>query len=167
MLAIGLIILGILTRLIPHAPNFSPLAAIALFAGVYLKGKKSFIVPLAIYLASDFIIGFHKTVFFCWGAIAIIALLGKSLKQHKTILNTFVYSVASATIFFLITNFGVWLSGYYPQTIAGLKECFIMALPFFRISLVSGLLYSLVLFGTYEIVNKLVKEKNIRSVLFS
>ncbi len=149
-LAILFIIIGVASRLIPHLPNFAPLAAIALFSGVYLKQKNAWLIPLGAFLISDLIIGLHSTIPFTWGSILLIYFLGKQLKKRKTVLNTISFTLASSFLFFLVTNFGVWLIGWYPRNLAGLVNCYISAIPFFRTSLISNFAYVVVFFGAYE-----------------
>ncbi|MBN3040072.1 MAG: hypothetical protein JW867_03000 [Candidatus Omnitrophica bacterium] len=149
-LAVLFIFFGVFSRLVPHLPNFSPLAAVALFSGVYLNRKHGYLLPLGIFILSDFIIGFHNTVFFTWSSIVLIYFIGSYLSTRKSAVNFFIYTLGSALVFFIITNFGVWLMGWYPRTMAGLGECFINALPFFRASLISNLLFVAVFFSIYE-----------------
>jgi hypothetical protein len=149
-LAIIFIILGVFSRLLPHVPNFSPLVAIALFAGVYCNKKHGYVLPLIIFVISDLIIGLHNTIIFTWASIVLIYLLGVRLRNRKTVVSTFFYTIGSSLLFFLITNFGVWLMGWYPRNPQGFIQCYIYALPFFRVSLVANCLYVAVLFGAYE-----------------
>ncbi len=150
MVAIVLITIGVLTRLIPHDANFSPLVGIALFSGVYLNKKHAYLIPLAIYVLSDIIIGLHSAIFFTWGSILLIYYLGSKLKRHKTIENIGLYTLISSILFFIITNLGVWLLGWYTYTLEGLIKCFILAIPFFRTSLLANFIYVGLLFSTYE-----------------
>ncbi len=131
-------------------PNFSPLVAIALFSGVYFKKRFSFLIPLLIYIISDIIIGLHATIVFTWSSIVIIYLAGKILARHKTPFTIALYTIFSSVFFFVFTNYGVWLLGWYPHTFSGLLQCYIAALPFFRTSLVANLIYAALLFGLYE-----------------
>ncbi|MFA7677377.1 MAG: DUF6580 family putative transport protein [Candidatus Omnitrophota bacterium] len=149
-LGILFIIIGIFSRVIPHVPNFSPLAAVALFSGLYINKKHGYLIPLAIYIISDAILGFHNTVVFTWLSIAIIYFLGVRLRQRKTAVNTIVYTLFSSILFFVITNFGVWAMGWYPPTVDGLIRCYVLAVPFFRMSLVANFAYVFVFFSSYE-----------------
>lgn len=151
-LAIIFITFGIFTRLIPHYPNFSPLVAVALFSGVYWNKKYGFLLPLGIYILSDLIVGLHGTIFFTWSSIILIYFMGTYLGKNKTFLRTAGFSISSSVLFFLITNFGVWLMGWYPHTLKGLGDCFYLAIPFFRASLIADLIYIGVLFGAYEYI---------------
>jgi hypothetical protein len=149
-LTIIFIVVGIFSRVIPHMPNFSPLVAVALFSGVYWNKKHGFLLPLGIYILSDLIIGLHNTVFFTWSSIVVIYFLGTYLKNKRTVTSTIVYAFISSVIFFIITNFGVWAMGWYPHTLNGFFQCFYLAIPFFRTSLLADLMYVGVLFGVYE-----------------
>jgi hypothetical protein len=143
------IIVGVFSRLLPHPPNFSPLVAVALFSGVYWNRKYGYLLPLGTYVISDLIIGLHNTVIFTWSSILLIYFIGTRLKRGN-IGSTVIYTLFSSFLFFIITNFGVWLLGWYPHTLRGLIECYILALPFFRTSLLADILFVGILFGTYE-----------------
>jgi hypothetical protein len=165
MLALSLILIGVLLRFVPHAPNFAPIAAIALFGGAYLNKKQSFFVPLLLMIASDAILGLHNTVAFTWGSFALIALLGYSMKQKPSAGRVAALSLASSLLFYVITNFGVWLMGWYPRTAQGLVDCYVMALPFLRDFTAATVIYSFALFGTYELIAKLTRDGKLASVL--
>ena len=134
MLAICLLVLGIFSRLIVHSWNFTPVIALALFGGVYLKKKQlAIMLPLALFAVTDMILGFHQMMFFTWGSVVLIAAMGLWVKKNKNLKTVLGGGLASAVLFYVVTNFGVWLvSGMYPHTWAGLSECFILAIPFFR-----------------------------------
>lgn len=149
-LALIFIFLGIFARIIPHIPNFAPVAAVALFSGLYWNKKYGFLIPLGVYMLSDFIIGLHDVVFFTWSSVLLIYFLGLNLRKHKTFSSMLLYTVFSSILFFMVTNFGVWLAGWYPPNLHGLAACYIYALPFFRISLLSNLAYMLLFCSAYE-----------------
>jgi len=151
MLAILLLAFGVISRLIIHIPNFTPVIALALFGGVYLRKQQAIILPVLMMIIADLFIGIDATFPFTWGSMALIALLGFGLRNHKTFSGIAGSSLLSAVLFFLITNFGVWLvQDTYPRTSAGFIECYVMAIPFFGSTLVSTVLYTAVLFGGYE-----------------
>ena len=129
MIAYILIIFGFLMRLVPHMPNFVPIAAIALFAGTYLDKRIVPWVPLAIMIVSDLIIGLHGVVFYTWGAFIVIGFMGLWLKENRTPGNIIAASLISAIFFFVVTNFGVWLA-WYPHTWEGFAACYVKAIPF-------------------------------------
>ncbi len=156
-LAVLFILVGVFSRLIPHLPNFSPLVAMALFSGVYLNKKNAWLLPLGIFLISDLIIGLHQVIFFTWGSIILIYFLGRYLRKRKSVANTLIFTLAGSFLFFLITNFGVWIMGWYPPNLAGLASCYLNALPFFRTSLISDFVYVVAFFGVYEYFTKKVE----------
>ena len=166
MIAYILILVGLLARLIPHVPNFVPVAAIALFAGAYLNKKYALWVPLLIMVLSDLIIGMHDVVLFTWGAFAVIALLGMFLKGRINLLNVFGGTIVAAILFYVVTNFGVWIA-WYPKTWVGFIDCYAKAIPFFRVTLVGNAVFSFVLFGAYELAKKFVGETKYKKVLLA
>ena len=121
-----MVMLAVATRLLPHPPNVAPIAGIALFAGHRFGDKRlAFVIPILCMFLSDLFLGFHSTLPFVYIAFIGISFLGVySKKIHNSTILT------SSTIFFIITNFGVWLLGY-PNTIAGFISCYTLALPFF------------------------------------
>ena len=167
MLAIALIVLGIITRFIPHTSNFTPVIAIALFSGFYLNKKYAILIPLSLMIVSDLFLGTHNMIIFTWGSVALIAIFGIIMQKRKSALVIAGSSLTCAILFFLITNFGVWLAGWYTHTFAGLINCYTMAIPFFRSTLLSTLSYTAVLFGTYEFIAKRVKNTRFASVLLT
>lgn len=150
MLALIIISFGILSRVIVHTPNFTPVLSLAFLAGMYLKGRQAVLVPLALMVISDFFIGFYgREMFLVWGSIILISILGIWLKERKSLVNVLSGSIISAVIFFIVTNFGSWLA-LYPHTIDGLRQCYILAIPFFRSTFVSTMAYSVVFYVAYE-----------------
>jgi len=166
MIAYILIILGFTMRLLPHSGNFVPVAAIAIFAGAYLDKRIVPWVPLAIMVLSDMIIGLHNMVIYTWGAFLLIGLLATWLKNNRSWGNIFAASILSAVLFFIITNFGVWIA-WYPHTIQGFSSCFINAIPFFRNTLVSNVAFTFVLFGAYELARRVAGETKYRPLLIA
>lgn len=151
MLAVGLLMLGVISRLIIHLPNFTPIIALALFGGVYLRKRQAVILPVLMMVIADLFIGIDATFPFTWGSMALIALIGLWVRKNKSFATVAGSSLLSPVLFFLVTNFGVWLvQNMYPHTFAGLVECYVMAIPFFGSTLVSTVVYTAVLFGGYE-----------------
>jgi len=146
---------GALMRLIPHWPNFTPIAAIALFGGTFLKRKDlAFMVPVAAMLISDLIIGFHSTMVPVYLSFIAIVGLGLLLQRRLTLVNTFACSLAASVLFYLVTNFASWSSGImpYPMNIAGLMQSYIAGIPFFFNGMMGDLFYTSVLFGMAYLV---------------
>ena len=131
---LSVILSGALLRLLPHWPNFTPIAAMALFAGSYLDRKKfAFAIPIAAMIISDLVIGLHNNMFAVYLSFAITVLIGIVIRKRLNAGSVVLASFSSSVIFFLITNFSVWIaSPFYPQTAAGLAECYMAGLIFFR-----------------------------------
>lgn len=150
-----MIFAGAVMRLIPHWPNFTPIAAIALFGGTFLKRKDlAFLIPVVAMLLSDLIIGFHSTMFAVYASFIAIVSLGMFLQSRLTVVNTISASLASSILFYLITNFASWTSGImpYPMNVAGLMQSYIAGLPFFFNGILGDLFYNSVLFGALYLV---------------
>ena len=155
MIVYGLIFLGIVSRLVPHPWNATPVMAIALFGGAYLSRRWSIVLPLVIVGLSDLLIGWHNTIPFTWSAFALTGLLGWWIREHASAWRIMSGSLIGSVLFFVVTNFGVWAVGeLYPRTIAGLWECYIAAIPFFRGTLLGDLTYTAVLFGSYALLTR-------------
>lgn len=149
----GLILLAAIMRLVPHWPNFTPIGAMALLGGAYLKNRsQAFIVPLAAMFLSDLVIGFHGGMLAVYIAFAVAVVLGMTLRNKVSVSRTALTALASSVIFFVVTNFAVWMSGsLYPKTAAGLAQCFVMAIPFFHYSVLGDLFYTGILFTVHHL----------------
>ncbi len=166
IIAAVLVLFAAFSRLIPHPMNFAPVAAIALFAGAYMGKKYAFIIPAAAMLLSDLFLGFYSGIEWVYGSFAVIAFiglwLGRRIENRSGLPKAgFIFGTAlvSSVIFFITTNFGVWLSGMmYEMSFKGLVECYVMAIPFFRNSLAGDMFYSAALFGLYELAVKVVSK---------
>jgi len=139
-------------RLLPHPPNFAPIAAMALFGGAYFDKKSlAFIVPLSALFLSDLVIGTYNYAYIVYLSFALIVVLGIIMLKKQGIKKLIVTTLTASTSFFIITNFGVWALGtLYPKTAAGLLESYIAAIPFFQNSLIGDLFFVGVMFGAYE-----------------
>lgn len=150
-IALGLIIFGVISRFLPHPPNFAPIAALSIFGGAILPRRYALTLPLVAMIISDLIIGLHGLIIFTWGSFAFIAFgANRYLAKKLTFINVVSASVVASVFFYATTNFGVWLEGFlYPRTLDGLVDAYTMALPFFRNTLIGDLVYSGAFFGLY------------------
>ncbi len=150
---IGLVAFAVIARLVPHPANFTPVAAMAIFAGAVLPNRSwALYLPLMVMVVSDLIIGTHSLILFTWGSFVIIGLLSHLLLRSYSVGRVVGMSVLASVLFFVVTNFGVWLEGrLYAQTFEGLIQCYVNALPFFRNTLLGDLVYTGMLFGVYEL----------------
>ena len=151
LLAVTTIIVLSLFRLIPHPPNFTPILAISVFAGIKFKDNLfSYLVPVFAMFVSDAIIGFHSGMIIIYLAIVLSAFISR---RFNTI-NTSVFG--SCILFYIITNFQVWvMSSSYPKSFSGILECYTLAIPFFGMTLLSTFFYSYVLFYGYSFLTKI------------
>ena len=154
-IAVVFVLLGAGMRLVPHAPNFAPIAAIAIFGAAYLPKKLGYILPLCAMFLSDIIIGFYSVPIMVsvYLSFVVAGFLGTRLRGNANAVNTVGVSVASSLLFFLVTNAAVWVwGGMYPLTGAGLILSYIMGLQFLKYTLLGDLFYISVFFGGYYMV---------------
>lgn len=152
----GLILAAAASRLAPHPPNFSPVAALALFGGAHFADKRlAFGVPLVALLLGDLALGFYSGMAWVYGSFALIVCLGLRLRSRRTFQPIAVAALAGSLLFFAVTNFGVWAVGeLYLRTLAGLVACYAAAIPFFQNTLAGDAFYAAVLFGGFALAEK-------------
>lgn len=147
-------------RLMPHPANVAPIAAMALFGGAYLSKRYALVVPLIALFLSDLFLGFHSTMVFVYASFFCVGLVGMTLKGRVTWQAVVVASLVSSLLFFVITNFGVWLvSGMYPKSLAGLMECYYFAIPFFRNTIIGDLGFTALFFGGYAVILRTIPQR--------
>ena len=169
--------LSVFLRILPHPANFAPMGAASIFSGAKLNKRYIFLIVLLSAFITDYALLYinpfsdqvlnlsklhspfatmHATTFFVYLSFMISAGLGLMLRGKKFgWLKLGTLSLASATLFFLITNFGVWATGSYARDLSGLMMSYEMGLPFFRATLASELFYSFSIFGLYQLAAKL------------
>lgn len=154
-----------MARLVPHPPNMTPIAAMALFGGAFLPNRRlAYALPLAAMLLSDIVLGLtlygkamlasQPIVYACLlGTVA----MGKLIRNRRSVLNVGAVTQASSLMFFGVTNLAVWAAGpLYPRTLAGLIMCYSAAIPFFRNSLIGDMVYAATLFGGFALLENVV-----------
>lgn len=151
-----LILLAALTRLIPvlfpGAFNFTAVGALAIFAGAQLKDKRfAFIIPIVAMLISDMLIGFHSSMLIVYIAFAVMVSCGMFIRHRVTPLNVAIASIFGAIAFYLITNFA-FLYPWYSHDMSGIIASYIAGIPFLRNMLIADLIYGILLFGTFYVL---------------
>ena len=155
-----LIAVAALSRLLPHLPNFSPIAAIALFGGAFFSNRiLAFVVPFAALILSDLFLDKYPMAEMLpvYGSFALVVWLGFYLQKNKSALRIAGLSLVSSVLFYAITNF-VFLypegsiNMMYPHTFVGMMESYTMAIPFFQNTLMGDLFYTSTLFGAYYLI---------------
>lgn len=160
-----LILLAAFSRLIPHPPNFAPIGGMALFgAAYYVRKMWAYLIPVTAMWISDLILNnvvyaqyfdsfvwFYTGSLFTYAAFAIIVLMGTFTLRKVRIPQLLVSALGASVIFFVVSNFGVWLtSGMYPRSWEGLMACYVAAIPFFQNTILGDLCYTAALFGLFE-----------------
>lgn len=166
----GMIVLVALSRLLPHPPNFTPVEAMALFAGAqFIDRRFAFLVPLAAMLLSDIVLGLVNGGLYLehlaslpslavYGCIALGTVLGFTLRGRISSGRVLSGSIIASVLFFLVTNFAVWLTATplsgHTACAAGLVPCYVAAIPFLQWTLLGTLFYAAVLFGGYSLMRR-------------
>ncbi len=150
-LVLIIILLLVIFRLIPHPPNFSPILAVSIFAGIKFKNHFfAYMIPVFAMFISDFFLGFHSGIFVIYSTLLSAAVLARNFNKIHTA------SIFSSCLFFLTTNFHVWImSPSYSKDILGFTECFSLAIPFFGMTLLSTFFFSYSLFYVYSFITSI------------
>ena len=154
-IAVLLILLGVTSRLFPHPANFAPIAAIAMFGGLYLSKRMAFILPMTAMFLSDIVVGFYswKMMTAVYVSFLLIVGIGILVQRNKTFGNILTGTLLGSVLFFLVTNGAVWGFGtMYAHSFGGLMQSYLMGIPFFKNTLLGDLFYTGVLVGSMEAI---------------
>ena len=153
---LGIFLALAISRFIPHPPNFTSLIALSFYVPVFLG---IIYIPYLIlsFAITDIVIGYHTGTFFTWGSVFLIGVISQFFS--KTLITRISGALIGALVFFIITNFGVWVSGMYGYTLSGLITCYLLAIPFFAYSLVSTLFFSAIFESGYKLCKNKFKFK--------
>ena len=139
-ISLGIFLVLAASRFIPHPPNFTSLIALSFYVPAFL-GRKYILALISSFFITDLLIGFHSTVLFTWGSVLIIGLFSNFFL--KNIFLRISGALLGAILFFIVTNFGVWItSGMYTLNLNGLLSAYLLGLPFFGFSALSTLIFS-------------------------
>jgi hypothetical protein len=159
----AIVVLAALTRLMPHPPNVTPIAAMALFGGVYFRNRKiAFLLPMAAMLLSDLVLGLlvygmasMKSQPVVYGCMLLTVAIGRLIQSRRSVPTIASATLASSLMFYFVTNFAVWaFDSLYPKTWSGLVACYTAAIPFFRNSLIGDVFFAAVLFGGFAVLER-------------
>jgi len=156
-LALSLVALGAIARLLPHPPNFAPVGALSLYSGARLRLWQAYLIPLAILALTDAILAmifgfraFTALTPFVYASFLINVWIGRHLRETERAWRIGGAALVGSLQFFVITNFAVWATSHlYPRTLAGLGECYLLAIPFFGWTLAGDIAYVTLLFGLH------------------
>ena len=165
-LIIILILIGVLSRLIPHPSNFTAVGAVALFLGAYLKKRNLlFLIPIIIMLITDLFLFYIEGQSFP-GVVVYISILayipiGFFVIKKIKIINVAAGCLSGSTFFFIVTNFFVWLNPGYinvAKTSSSLSACYFDGLLFYRNSICGDITWSAIIFGIYVLSTYPIKK---------
>ena len=153
---ISLIFILAISRLIPHPPNFTPIIAVAIMSSYFFKNIYfSFFILLISMFLSDIFIGFYSNMIFVYFSLLLITYVFFQINEKINSKSLIIFGFFGSLIFYLVSNFGVWaLSGMYQKNFAGLVECYILAIPFFKNTLFSTIIFSYSAYLANKYLNK-------------
>ena len=141
---IGVILFLAFSRLIPHPPNFTPVISMALLSGYFFSNIYLSVAVLLISIfISDFFLGFYENMIYVYFTFILINLIFFNISHKINFKNLYLFSCFATLIFYLVSNFIVWATGtLYEKNLAGLINCYVLAIPFLKNTLISTLFYS-------------------------
>jgi len=144
ILPISLVFILSLSRLIPHPPNFTPIITVAIMSSYFFKNVYlSAVVLIISVLIGDIFIGFYVKMIFVYISLLFITVFFFKASKRMNSKNLIIFAFTGSLVFFLISNLGVWILGdLYEKNLNGLMQCYIMAIPFFKNTLFSTIIFS-------------------------
>ena len=146
-ISLGIFIALAVSRFVPHPPNFTSLIALSFYVPAML-GIRFIPIVMISFVLTDLIIGLHSTTFFTWGSVLVIGFLSNYFS--KSTLKRISGALLGAVLFYIISNFGVWINGFYGYSLEGLITCYTLAIPFFGYTLISTLVFSTIIEAIYK-----------------
>ncbi len=146
-ICLGIFLALAISRFVPHPPNFTSLIALSFYIPA-LFGRKYIPAIIISFAVTDLIIGFHAVTFFTWGSVLLIGSISNYFSN--AMLKRLSGALFGAVIFFVVTNFGVWISGMYGYTLNGFITCYTLAIPFFAYSVISTFMFSFLIEIIYK-----------------
>ena len=143
-----LILILAMSRLIPHPPNFTPVISVAIMSGYLFRNiYLSFVVLITSMILADAFIGFYENMLFVYLSLLLIAYIFYKIAGKINLKNLYIYGFFGSVIFYLISNFGVWYFGnLYEKNFNGLIECYFLAIPFFKNTVLSTIFFTYITF---------------------
>ena len=159
---ISIVLILIFSRLIPHPPNFTPVIAVAVLSNYFFKNIYMSLSVLFISLfLSDLMIGLYKNMLFVYFSIFVVSIIFFIYLRFVNYKNLLFASFLGSLIFFFISNFGVWLLGnLYEKNLDGLLECYFLAIPFFKNTILSTIFYTFLTFFCLNFLKKRIELSN-------
>lgn len=151
-----LILLATVIHLVPHPFGVSPVGASAIYAGAFANRRYAWLVPLVPLLVGNIIYGFYEPVvlLFVYAGFMLSTAAGRFLINRQSALRLAAASVGGAFVFYAVSNFSIWLVGMYPQTTAGLLQCYVNGLPYLGAAIAANFGYGVLLFGAHQLIER-------------
>jgi hypothetical protein len=163
-LAILLVLIGAASRLLHLPPNIAAVTGVTIFAGYAIRNTwLALIVPLAAMALADVVLGWYPDVLFTYGGMAAGVFIARGLLRPLTPIRLVATTFLSSLVFFALSNFGVWSSGYYGYTFDGLVACFVAAIPFWQNSLIADFTSTALVFGLYLLAKRVVPSVGVKA----
>jgi len=157
-LALGLIVIGVLSRLIPHPPNVTAVVGVSLLGAYAIRSPwLAALIPVAVMALADVVLGWHSSALFTYAGMLAGVLIGRGLLQQLSVLRLGGATLFASLAFFLISNFGVYLGGYYGFGLDGLVACYVAAIPFWGFSLIGDLGSTATLFALFVLARRSIE----------
>lgn len=150
-----LVALAAVIHLLPLPFGVSPVGATALYAGATGPRRGYWAVPLLLLLVGNTVFGFYEPLVmgFVYLGFALSAVVARCLlASRRTNARLSVAVVSGALVFFVVSNFSVWLAGMYPPTVAGLLACYLNGLPYLGLAVVVDGLFALAIFAMHDLL---------------
>jgi len=159
-IAVALTLLSALGRLLPHAPNVTPLGASSLFAGARVNGWMAYLLPILVMAITDPMVGgYTRSTPLIYLSFLISVWLGRRVSSSHSALRIGGACLLSSLQFFVLSNFATWMFGtMYAKSLAGLATCFVAAVPFFAYTVLGDLFFTAAIFGLYELLTRTVAQ---------
>ena len=154
-ISIGIFLILAASRFIPHPPNFTSLLAISFYIPIIFGSRFIPSVVISLFL-TDIVLGLHSTMLFTWGSVVLIGIISRYF--NSSLITRLTGALTGAVLFFIITNFGVWITGYYGYSLRGFINCYLLAIPFFSYSLISTLIFSVIIETLYKLYKVKIKK---------
>ena len=154
-ICLGIFLALAVSRFVPHPPNFTSLIALSFYVPA-IFGRQYIPAVILSFAITDLVIGYHYGTFYTWGSVLLIGLISNYFR--KTLIKRLSGALVGAIIFFIVSNFGVWISGMYEYSLNGIISCYTAAIPFFAYSAISTILFSFLI----EIFYKIYQIKMVR-----
>ncbi|MBI4920986.1 MAG: hypothetical protein HY834_04505 [Devosia nanyangense] len=163
-LAIVLVLIGAASRLLHLPPNIAAVTGVTIFAGYAIRNAwLALIVPLAAMALADVVLGWYPDVLFTYGGMAAGVFIARALLRPLTPVRLVATTLLSSLVFFALSNFGVWTSGYYGYTFDGLVACFVAAIPFWQNSLIADFTSTALVFGLYLLARRALPSVGVKA----